>query len=107
MTMISRAIASLYPTAEYSIENENYESIRWFANQPNPIPSVEQLEEEALRLEEQDIRNNYQRLRQPEYPPLADLADALYWQSKGNDIKMAAYLAAVDAVKTRYPKGAE
>jgi hypothetical protein len=47
----------------------------------------------------------YQRHRQPEYPPLADLADALYWQSKGNDIKMAAYLAAVDAVKTKYPKG--
>jgi hypothetical protein len=51
--------------------------------------------------------SQYQRHRQPEYPPLADLADALYWQSKGNDIKMAAYLAAVDAVKAKYPKGVE
>ena len=107
MTMISRAIASLYPTAEYSIENENYESLRWFANQPNPVPTVEQLEEEVLRLEEQDIRNNYQKLRRPEYPPLSDLADALYWQAQGDQSKMTAYLAAVDAVKAKYPKGAE
>jgi hypothetical protein len=48
--------------------------------------------------------SEYQRQRRPEYPPLADLADALYWQSKGNDAKMAAYLAAVDAVKIKYPK---
>jgi hypothetical protein len=47
----------------------------------------------------------YQRSRQPEYPPLADLADALYWQTQGDDRKMTAYLAAVNAVKTKYPKG--
>ena len=49
----------------------------------------------------------YQRLRKPEYPPLADLADALYWQSQGDESKMTAYLAAVDAVKQKYPKEGE
>ena len=44
------------------------------------------------------------RLRQAEYPPLADLADALYWQSKGDSSKMDAYNAAVEAVKQRFPK---
>lgn len=42
--------------------------------------------------------------RYAEYPPLADFADAMYWQSKGDNSKMAAYLSRVDAVKTKFPK---
>lgn len=38
------------------------------------------------------------------YPPLTDLADALYWNSKGDNTKLNAYYAACDAVKTKYPK---
>jgi hypothetical protein len=43
-------------------------------------------------------------MRQPEYPPLGDLADAIYWQNEGDSSKMTAYLAAVEAVKVKYPK---
>jgi hypothetical protein len=43
-------------------------------------------------------------LRRAQYPPLSDLADALYWQAQGDESKMAAYLAAVQAVKDRFPK---
>lgn len=43
-------------------------------------------------------------LRRANYPPLADLADALYWQSRGDDSKLRAYHAAVAAVKEQYPK---
>jgi len=43
-------------------------------------------------------------LRRAQYPPLADLADALFWQSQGDDTKMDAYIAAVAAVKQRFPK---
>ena len=46
----------------------------------------------------------YAELRQCEYPPIQDLADALYWQSQGDDSKMAAYLDAVQAVKAAHPK---
>lgn len=42
--------------------------------------------------------------RAANYPPLADLADALYWQSQGDTSKLEAYLAACDAVKRKYPK---
>ena len=42
--------------------------------------------------------------RQREYPPLADLADALYHQSKGDETKLTAYLAKCEAVKQKYPK---
>ena len=46
----------------------------------------------------------YQRDRQPEYPSLADLADALYWSSKGDNTKLDSYYAACEAVKIKYPK---
>ena len=42
--------------------------------------------------------------RQREYPPLTDLADALYHQSKGDETKLTAYLEKCEAVKTKYPK---
>lgn len=44
------------------------------------------------------------RLRQAMYPPLADLADAIYWQSQGDNSKLNAYNAAVAAVKAKFPK---
>ena len=46
----------------------------------------------------------YKYQRAPEYPPLADLADALYHQSKGDETKLTAYLAKCEAVKQKYPK---
>lgn len=48
----------------------------------------------------------YQRDRQPEYPSLADLADGLYWASKGDSTKLDEYYAACEAVKAKYPKPA-
>lgn len=46
----------------------------------------------------------YVQKRQRKYPPLTDLADALYWQSQGDSTKMNEYVAAVKLVKERYPK---
>ena len=46
----------------------------------------------------------YQRDRKPEYPALADLADALYWSNQGDNTKLDEYYAKVSAVKTKYPK---
>jgi hypothetical protein len=48
--------------------------------------------------------NAYKYKREPEYPPLSDLADALYHQSKGDETKLTAYLAKCEAVKQKYPK---
>lgn len=38
------------------------------------------------------------------YPPLSEFADAMYWQSKGDNSKMLAYLAKCDEVKASIPK---
>ena len=105
MRLISKAIASLYPTAEFVIEDEDYNRIRWVKNQPEVFASKQELETELDRLEAIERSLEYQRLRRPEYPSLAGLADALYWQAQGDESKMIAYLAAVDAVKLKYPKG--
>jgi hypothetical protein len=47
---------------------------------------------------------SYKLQRQSEYPPLTELADALYHQQNGDDTKMTAYLAKCEAVKQKYPK---
>lgn len=44
------------------------------------------------------------KLRSIAYPPFEVLADALFHQSNGDNTKMLAYLAAVEAVKAKYPK---
>jgi len=49
----------------------------------------------------------YQRQRQPEYPPVTELADALYWASEGDTSRLDAYYAACAAVKAKYPKPLE
>ncbi len=47
---------------------------------------------------------DYAALRRAAYPSLRDLADALYWNERGQPDKLRAYWAACDAVKARYPK---
>ena len=46
----------------------------------------------------------YKDDRKPLYPPLADFADAMYWNSKGDSSKLTAYYAACEKVKTDNPK---
>jgi hypothetical protein len=104
MIMISNAIRSLYPTAEFVIEDEDYTRIRWIKNQPENFVSKEQLEAEADRLTTVERSLQYQSWRRSEYPPMGDYLDAVYWQSQGDESKMAAYLAAVEAVKLKFPK---
>ena len=47
---------------------------------------------------------DYQTKRMKEYPSLRDLADALYWNSKGDSSKLTAYYEACEKVKTDNPK---
>lgn len=69
------------------------------------LPHRAEIEAEVIRLEKEWEDKEYQRLRKPEYPSLEVLADALYHQANGDNSKMEAYLAAVEAVKAKYPKG--
>ena len=58
----------------------------------------------ATELAAEAAATQYQRDRQPEYPSLADLADALYWSNQGDNTKLDEYYQACAAVKAKYPK---
>jgi hypothetical protein len=120
MTDVTKALQSLAPGASwmldgpeiiweqevYNIDDLVAKNLTWYSKDIEQ-PSKEQIETEIIRLQTEYQSTEYQRQRKPEYPPLADLADALYWQAQGDQSKMTAYLAAVEAVKQKYPKGDE
>jgi hypothetical protein len=100
---ISDALHSLCPGSSWSV-GDTYESIDNYQSDIYPKPSKQQVEAEVQRLQEIADSYYYQRARKREYPPMTDYLDAVYWQSQGDDSKMAAYLAAIEAVKAKYPK---
>jgi hypothetical protein len=101
MADITHAISSLYPTASWQIVGEDYTTLEWYGTHI-PKPSLAILMAEVERL---NSTTGHIEPRRAEYPPITDYLDAVYWQSQGDDTKMTAYLAAVEAVKSKYPKG--
>ncbi len=73
----------------------------------NPIALDQSLvDAAAAEIAAEQAATAYQRQRAPEYPPLSDLADALFWASRGDDSKLTEYYAACESVKAKYPKPA-
>jgi len=71
----------------------------------NPIVLDQSLvDAAAAEIAVEAAATQYQRNRQPEYPSLATLADALYWSNQGDNTKLDEYYAACAAVKAKYPK---
>ena len=108
--MITQALRNLRPNSGWSLDGD---AIRWnHAGEgtnfiwygPGEMPSREELEAEVARLEQEWLDTQYQRDRINKYPPLSQLADALYWQAQGNTEPMTTYLAACAAVKQQFPK---
>jgi hypothetical protein len=96
------AVASLRPSNTFSVHPDGSitsDDLEFVA------PTTEEIQAELTRLQTEWDNAEYQRQRKPEYPPMEDYLDAVYWQSQGDNTKMTAYLAAVEAVKQRYPKG--
>ena len=104
-----RGIRKAYPDAQLTISGETLEDLV-VTNQETGEPFVfDQAQAESAwnEIAAETTATQYQRDRKSEYPALADLADALYWSSKGDSTKLDAYYAACEAVKTKYPKPAE
>jgi hypothetical protein len=88
------AIQSLRPGAEWILRGDEFE---WL-DQNQTKPTEEELSAEVARLQAEYEAKEYQRQRAAEYPSFADQFDLLY--HGGYD----AWKAAIDAVKTKYPK---
>lgn len=106
MNNVVKAIKALRPNSPFSFSKDNndlqvldIDHLVWLDDRTE-APLRSEIEAEMARQEAE----KYKELRSPEYPPLSDLADAIYWQSQGDDSKMKAYLAAVESVKLKYPK---
>ena len=100
---VTQALLKLAPGASFSVKDENYDGITWLS--PDiPKPSKSQVEAKIKELQKEWEDTQYQRDRAPQYPSLADFADAYYWAQKGDNTKMNAYIAQCDEVKNQYPK---
>ena len=99
--LVAEALSSLRPLSLYTVGSDG--SINWI-DTVQTQPTQSEIDAEIIRLKAVYNANEYARKRVSEYPPLTDLADALYHQSKGDETKLTAYLAKVEAVKQKYPK---
>jgi len=102
---IIKAVLSLRPGAEFTVNGDTYEGIQWLEK---PVweggqkkPTKEEVEVEAERLQKEWEDVEYQRLRAPEYPDFKEYLDGLV---KGDTEQMQAYIDACLAVKVKYPK---
>jgi len=95
---ITQALINLRPGSSWELNGDTYEGIVWREENTTTIPSKEEIQVEILRLQNEYINNEYQRLRQREYPSFADQFDLLY--HGGYD----AWKAVIDDVKNKYPK---
>jgi hypothetical protein len=74
--------------------------IGWVWKMPERIPFDPRDDDQRYLDAMEEMRSK----RAAQYPPIEDLADALYWQTRGDPSKMVAYLLACDEVKQKIPK---
>ena len=100
MMILVEAIHSLRPNAIFTISGRSYDGLEWL-DETQTKPTREEVEAEMNRLQVIYDNNEYQRLREPEYPPIKDQLDMLYHDKiNGTDN----WLQAIQAVKDKYPK---
>jgi hypothetical protein len=93
--MISKvnALQSLRPGAQWVLRGDDLE---WLdTEQTQPIE--QEIQAEVVRLQAEYERNEYQRQRVQEYPPITDQLDTLYHGG------YYACKSSIDAVKLKYP----
>ena len=94
---ICTAILALDPTAQVSVNAEDYEQITWHDGNPNNI-TVDQIKAKQAELKTAYDNAKYQRDRKAEYPSIEDQLDDLY--HNGID----GWKATIKATKDKYPK---
>jgi len=97
---IMDALQALTPGAQWVLEGDSYEGLRWL-DENQKQPNEQDLIDEVSRLQAEYDSLEYQRLRQPEYPPIEDYVDGIV---KGDEAQVQAYINACIAVKEKYPK---
>jgi hypothetical protein len=104
-TSIGYALSLLRPNSKFVIRGTSYDGIEWLEK---PVyeggqkkPTIEEVEAEIARLQQEWENFEYQRLRAKEYPDFKEYLDGIV---KGDTAQMQAYIDACLAVKAKYPK---
>ena len=93
---IIKAIKAINPSAEVSVNAEDFEQITWL-NGTTPI-SKSDIEVKQAELQTAYDNKKYQRDREKEYPSIVDQLDDIY--HNGID----GWKATIKATKDKYPK---
>jgi len=100
MTDITKTILKINPSAEFSVNAEDYNQITWL-NGTTPIP-IEEIKIKVLEVQAEYDAQQYQRDRAKEYPDFKDYLDGIV---KGDTAQVQKYIDDCLAVKAKYPKG--
>ena len=96
---ICSAILAINSSAEVSVDNEDYERITW--HNGTEVISKSDIQAKQAELKADFDSKQYQRDRQPEYPPATDYLDGIV---KGDQAQIDKYIADCLAIKDKYPK---
>jgi len=103
MTDISKAIKAINPTAEFSVNAEDYNQITWL-NGTTPI-AVDDIKTKQTELQTEYDALDYARARDISYPNLKEFAEAYTEKEIGGDsTKWDAYVINYNKVRTDNPK---
>lgn len=95
----TKAVSNLVDGIGFHCDGTDYDSLVIVGTSQKP--SKETIDAEIARLEAFQAATEYQRQRVAEYPPITDYLDGVV---KGDQAQIDAYIAACQAVKTKYPK---
>ena len=103
MTDISKAIKAINPTAEFSVNAEDYNQITWL-NGTTPI-AVDDIKTKQTELQTEYDALDYARARDISYPNLKEFAEAYTEKEIGGDsTKWDAYVINYNKVRTENSK---
>jgi hypothetical protein len=103
MTDIAKAIKAINPTAEFSVNAEDYEQITWL-NGTTPI-AVDDIKTKQTELQTEYDALNYARARKQAYPNVDEFMEAYTEKEIGGDsTKWDAYVINYNKVRTDNPK---
>ena len=102
MSFDHEAVYAAYPTICTLDDSFGNYGLDKDGNKVSIDPS--QVDAARVQLDADYAKVKYKDDRKPLYPPLQDLADALYWKNKGDETKLNEYYAACEKVKTDNPK---
>ena len=95
--MIDKALLSLRPNAQWSLNGNSYKGLEWL-DTDTTAPTETEIQAEITRLQAEYEAKEYQRQRAVAYPSITDQLDTLYHGG------YEAWKATITAVKEEFPK---